>query len=467
MTNHVDSQRESDSNSHISISRGSSINGPYRQEKVVNTFPQCHLVHSIIGAEETYSRSLFSAGHGFAFWDIPGSHIRGPTPLEQLEGMSLLGMSIGDIGIIDPNGEFIFGFNVFASAADPLHQGQVPDDFVEIQPGLDRANEVQVIPNYFKPGSIVASKGVNVDEISEEPLKISMWSTAREGALLVLPHGGSREDLKSTSRFTEYVSKHALEWYRYMCLHSRTSATTVPNGSLYLITGCDRAKAWSSLAFPSNWKNAGKRIEVTYEGEEFPCWAPSRWSREKSIGLVEGKGRHFCIFARGIRISISNRLWIRHLPYNPPEEASYYNILSTPIVGFRSKIARIRDRLLRNSGVLLSRHQKFPFHPSILISQILLEQHPTADIVLVEDSVWCNLAKDGYATLPEVLDWVVTAVMSCELVTVDRLVSLKPKTAAAATPSKANFVKDLLAKYADWRARTRVLRQAERILWSH
>lgn len=83
--------------------------------------------------------------------------------------MSIMGMTIGDVGIVDPNGQFIFGFNIFTSASDPLHQGHVPEDF-EALPTLDRETEVKVTPDYFKPGTIITSKGVNITRVSEEPL---------------------------------------------------------------------------------------------------------------------------------------------------------------------------------------------------------------------------------------------------------------------------------------------------------
>ncbi|KAF8902750.1 hypothetical protein CPB84DRAFT_1846121 [Gymnopilus junonius] len=109
------------------------------------------------------------------------------------------GMCIRDIGMIDPHGQFIFRFNIFTPAIDPLHQGCIPNEFEEIQPMLDRSSEIQAIPDYFKPGTVIASKGVNIIRLSEEPLKVSMQSTAHEGVLLFFPEGGSREDLISTS----------------------------------------------------------------------------------------------------------------------------------------------------------------------------------------------------------------------------------------------------------------------------
>ncbi|KAF8902748.1 hypothetical protein CPB84DRAFT_1746486 [Gymnopilus junonius] len=101
-------------------------------------------------------------------------------------------------------------------------------------------------------------------------------------------------------------------------------------------------------------------------------------------------------------------------------------------------------------------HVKFPLHPSILILQILLKQHPTANIVLVEDSVWHELVKDGYATLPEFLDLVITVLMSCDLVKIEELVSLRAQKLET-PPSKAGLIKDLFAKYIDWRAQNQVL----------
>lgn len=160
-----------------------------------------------------------------------------------------------------------------------------------------------------------------------------MWLTVREGAILVLPPGGSREDLISTSRLTDYINKHALDWYQHLCQHSKSGAKMIPNGSSYLITGCDKAKSWSAVAFPSEWRDAGERVEMTYEEGEFPRWLPFKWAREKGLGRDEGKNRNYCIFVRGIHISLSNRLWVRHLPVSPLGLKSYYNILSSSVMG--------------------------------------------------------------------------------------------------------------------------------------
>lgn len=126
-------------------------------------------MNSITGAEETYSRSLLSSGNGFALWDVTGSHLRGASRLEEAAVLSD-GLSIGDVGMLDPQGQFVFVFNIFTPAAEAIHPGNVPEDFETLQPPLDTAAEVKTLPDYFKPGSIIASEGVNVNKISKDPL---------------------------------------------------------------------------------------------------------------------------------------------------------------------------------------------------------------------------------------------------------------------------------------------------------
>lgn len=220
--------------------------------------------------------------------------------------------------------------------------------------------------------------------------KVSLWSTAREGAVLVLPHGGSREDLLSAPHLTDYINKHAVDWYNYMSHNSNTSAATVPNGSLYLITGCEKAMSWCALSFPAKWQDAGKRIDMTYEGEDYPRWRPSRWDNEKSMGLSEGKGRHFCVFGRGIRISLSNRLWLRHLSAPPSDESPYYNILSISVLGLRSMIPRIRGRFQRKSGALLPGREK-------VLLVLLPSCHLICIISVSIPSFACNIASPSGA----------------------------------------------------------------------
>ncbi len=79
------------------------------------------------------------------------------------------GVSIGDVGFISPAGSFRFFFNIFRAVDDPVHAGLTPAEFRPIEPPLDDS-EITFIPDYFKPGTIIASDGIKVIKHSTEPL---------------------------------------------------------------------------------------------------------------------------------------------------------------------------------------------------------------------------------------------------------------------------------------------------------
>lgn len=79
------------------------------------------------------------------------------------------GVSIGDVGFICPRGSFRFFFNIFLPADDPIHADRIPAEFKPIEPPLDES-EINCIPDYFKPGTIIASEGIQVVKHSTEPL---------------------------------------------------------------------------------------------------------------------------------------------------------------------------------------------------------------------------------------------------------------------------------------------------------
>jgi hypothetical protein len=72
-------------------------------------------------------------------------------------------------------------------------------------------------------------------------------TAATEGALLVLPEGASRKDLRSRkAQFRRCAIENALYWYQFA---NERLERDIPNGSLILVTGCDMASSWGIASF--------------------------------------------------------------------------------------------------------------------------------------------------------------------------------------------------------------------------
>ncbi|KAJ7800607.1 hypothetical protein B0H13DRAFT_1672875, partial [Mycena leptocephala] len=67
-----------------------------------------------------------------------------------------------------------------------------------------------------------------------------------KGAVLALPHGAHLEKLDNLAVMRQYAVKHAESWYKYV---NETRGRGLVNGSLYLITGCEKAKSWGMASF--------------------------------------------------------------------------------------------------------------------------------------------------------------------------------------------------------------------------
>jgi len=180
--------------------------------------------------------------------------------------------------------------------------------------------------------------------------EFTVETIAREGAILVLPDGASREDLVSTSNLTKYIEKHALDWHNFMFKQAPTSASMIPNGSLYLVTGCDKSRSWSTVAIPSGLGYAGDKIQMTFKKD---WWMSNDLARTNTLRKGEEGDKNFAVILRGIRISLSNRVWSTHLHYEPPDGAAYYQSLSTPILGLRSRLFRWKEMRFGKSKLYL------------------------------------------------------------------------------------------------------------------
>ena len=78
------------------------------------------------------------------------------------------GISIGDVGILNDDSEFVFAFNIFLPADHPYNKNKTPDSFHPLDP-LEET-EICTSVDYFSRGTVIASKGVKVERLSEDPL---------------------------------------------------------------------------------------------------------------------------------------------------------------------------------------------------------------------------------------------------------------------------------------------------------
>ena len=130
----------------------------------------------------------------------------------------------------------------------------------------------------------------------------------------MLPDGGSRIDLKNRGLLAKYAADNVQHWYRFAKTKRRIDA---PNGSLCVITGCDKARSYELAAF-HNPSYKGQEVsfqlsisniasaagEISY-AETLNCKAEKRRSTE--VQSAENQA----VFLRGFKLSIRHGLWAK------------------------------------------------------------------------------------------------------------------------------------------------------------
>ncbi|KAK0489398.1 hypothetical protein IW261DRAFT_1557885 [Armillaria novae-zelandiae] len=196
-------------------------------------------------SREIYTRLLLQKEHGYPLWI--------PEPDERLlEAYRGKGVRVGDVGILRNDRGFDYLFNACKPADDPINKGRVPEGFEPII-----STDVREIETMHKQGSDIRSASVSRVEMSiggaaESPFLVGggggfEFSCSREkGAILVLPDGGARYDALNLSQFRSYAARNAHAWYQFANIVCGREAA---NGSLYLVTGCDKTCSWGAASF--------------------------------------------------------------------------------------------------------------------------------------------------------------------------------------------------------------------------
>ena len=86
-------------------------------------------------------------------------------------------------------------------------------------------------------------------------------SASNEGAILVLPEGADRHDLRNHLIFEGEAFRHGKSWYEFA--FRRLGRTMISFDSLYLITGCHKTSSWSLAAFHQPSSNFNFNAQFT------------------------------------------------------------------------------------------------------------------------------------------------------------------------------------------------------------
>ena len=132
-------------------------------------------------------------------------------------------------------------------------------------------------------------------------------------AMLVLPHGADRYEVKAYQDYEEYASKHGEAWYRFV---NQTQRRGARNNSLYLVTGCDKSRSWGLAAGSQLQEHT---VEFKFKGGSLAQGTVgfhASWttvdgleSRKYPLSITDTTARmNQCVFARGLVIGINKNI---------------------------------------------------------------------------------------------------------------------------------------------------------------
>lgn len=131
------------------------------------------------------------------------------------------------------------------------------------------------------------------------------------GALLILPEGAERHDLRNHRLFFETATRHGVDWYRFAEEHL---GRMISHDSLYLITGFYKTRSWSLAAF-ENAAGSGEfsaQFKMTQVGGSNIAgtytWETTR-ALDWRVGPAENYGfPNQSVFIRGFKVALRTGL---------------------------------------------------------------------------------------------------------------------------------------------------------------
>ncbi|KAJ6463969.1 hypothetical protein C8R45DRAFT_877963, partial [Mycena sanguinolenta] len=361
-----------------------------------------------ITESQSYCSQMLRQGRGFPLYD--------PDPQSSLpRKYRKHGVAIGDIGAITSEGAFDFLFNIYLRADDPK---KVPRDFDP----LPLYDPVDISHHAFHPGNCVSTSSVREEsgDFTEFPGGEFVFNcTGPEGAVLALPHGAHREKLKNLKDVRDYAARHAESWYEYANV---TRGRELVNGSLYLVTGWEKAESWGMASF----HDGSLEFKLSFKPTKHAPIYKYRWNRDhchRKQADSKGTPLNQTTFIHAFAISVCEGIWgkLFGIKVCQPVDSSTLAALSgRSFVPYASQgSSMLKSLFFGSSGHSGGRQctgaappsiglvtDAFPIpkiiHPSQIIHEHILREVPQARVVITHDDDWRDVFKeDGLRTYSE------------------------------------------------------------------
>lgn len=158
-------------------------------------------------------------------------------------------------------------------------------------------------------------------------------SSATEGAILVLPEGSDRHNLRNYSVFRNEALRNGNAWYEFGV--NTLGRSMISPDSMYLITGFHKTSTWSLAAFNNADRSLNFDVQFT-AGDNRNVTAAYTWQTTSSVPYrvgpdpFDGK-KNQTVFIRGFKIATRKNLQVGHICGDGDVTVSYQS--PRPILG--------------------------------------------------------------------------------------------------------------------------------------
>ncbi|KAF7336935.1 Non-specific serine/threonine protein kinase [Mycena venus] len=403
------------------------LSGP--QMVVPNTPSPPAAVYSESG---NYSSQLLRQGRGFPLY-VPGPQTNLSAEYRRR------GVSIGDVGRVTPEGIFDFFFNIYLPAGHPIN-ANIPEDFVP----LSSYDAIDVVHHDFDPGDHVSSPSVNAihgdltEQVPYIPAKINVFipsllhrfpggefifnCAGPNGAVLALPHGAHLEKLENLENIRRYAAKHAESWYKYV---NETRGRGLANGSLYLVTGWEKAKTWGmgtfhDVSLQTEFQLSFRPTRDAANGHRYRWQGTHFRHKHADSPPADGGPLNQTTFIHAFAISVCEGIWGKlfgRVEICQPVDSATFERSGRSFIPYGSQPSSFGWSLFfggssngggnQGTGRALGLGNgivtdAFPipqiFHPSRIIHERILRDAPEAKVVITHDDDWRDVFRDDAAT---------------------------------------------------------------------
>jgi hypothetical protein len=185
--------------------------------------------------------------------------------------------------------------------------------------------------------------------------ELSFQCFTSEGAILTLPDGAFRQDLRNLMSFREYAVRNAEAWYKYV---NGPRGREAANGSIYLVTGCDKGKSWGVASFCNAAIRESFSLAFTaaavggVDAGHTYYWGQSAFATTRAgpmpLNNICDRAQNQCTFIRGFKISLGEGAWTKL--FRPVEVSKIVDATADDILS-KSSFVPFRDGTSWLSGL--------------------------------------------------------------------------------------------------------------------